>query len=220
MAEVGAAGGNGRTQISNPQQGGNPGSNGGSGQIKVTGPIGDKDKPLDIPKAVVDLQSDGTLPEETAGSSGLLGEGSNGGPIPCDDSVDSGREKKKCGGSSEGTSGGIATIWNLNTVKGQATQIARMQSSMDSDEEMSDSAFSEEEESDSDSSSDKEDNFDDSEYESEKKRKYRKIRPSSSKGKKPQSKPLTSISLEGEDLDDSEKENPKGLLKKKTKIHT
>ncbi|XP_059066240.1 uncharacterized protein LOC131857575 [Cryptomeria japonica] len=95
-----------------------------------------------------------------------------------------------------------------------------MQHFVDSEEEMSDSAFSEEEESDSDSSSDTEDNFDDSEYESGKKRKYRKTRPSSSKGKKPQSKPLISISSEGEDSDDFEKENPKGLLKKKTQIHT
>lgn len=102
----------------------------------------------------------------------------------------------------------------------KATQIACMQTSVDSEEEMYDSAFTKEEESDSDYSSDTEDSFDDSKYESGKKRKYKKTRPSSSKGKKPQRKPLISISSEGEDSDDSEKENPKGLLKKKTKIHT
>lgn len=35
-------------QISNFQQGGNPGSNGESGQINGVGPIDDKDKPPDF----------------------------------------------------------------------------------------------------------------------------------------------------------------------------
>ncbi|XP_057872537.1 uncharacterized protein LOC131078793 [Cryptomeria japonica] len=167
---------------------------------------GDKDKPPDTPEAVVDLQSNGTLPEETAGSSGLLGEGSNGGPIPRDDSVDNGREKKK---------------WSslFGTRPTGKSSLPPVKNISDPSDDMSDSAFFEEE-SDSDSSSDTEDSFEDSEYESGKKRRYKKTRPSSSKGKKPQSKPLISISLEGEDSDDSEKENPKGLLKKKTKIHT
>lgn len=49
---------------------------------------------------------------------------------------------------------------------------------------------------------------------------YSKTRPSSSKSKKPKSRPLISISSEEEYSDDFEKENPKGLLKKKTKDHT
>lgn len=91
----GAGGGNGRIQNSNSLQGENSGSNGGSGQINVVGPIGEKDKPPDILEAVDIPQTGGTLPKETAGSSGLLGEGSSGGPIPRDNSWESGKETKK-----------------------------------------------------------------------------------------------------------------------------
>lgn len=95
MAEAGAAGDNGRTQISNSQQGGNPGSNGESGQINGASPKEDKDKPPDLLVPVADSQSGGTLFAMTADSSGHLGVGSNGGPMPLVDSMDNEREGKK-----------------------------------------------------------------------------------------------------------------------------
>lgn len=97
MGEQGGVGsGNGRIQNSNSLQGGTSGSNGGSGQNNVVvGPIGEKDKPPDILEAVVIPQIGGTLPKKTTGSSRLLGEGSSGGPIPRDDSLESRKETKK-----------------------------------------------------------------------------------------------------------------------------
>ncbi|XP_059066844.1 uncharacterized protein LOC131858011 [Cryptomeria japonica] len=102
----------------------------------------------------------------------------------------------------------------------KANQIAHMQPSVDSEDEGSDPTFSKDEESESDPTTDTKDNMDVSNYESGKKRKHIKTRPSSSKGKKPKGKPLISISMEEETLDDFEEEYPQGWLKKKTKAHT
>ncbi|XP_059067314.1 uncharacterized protein LOC131858204 [Cryptomeria japonica] len=103
----------------------------------------------------------------------------------------------------------------------KANQIARMQPSAEIEEEGSDFAFSLEEESDSDPSSDSEESMDVSDYETRKKRKHNKTRPSSFKGKNPKGKiPEISLSSEEEVSEDSEEENPQGLLKKKTKVNT
>lgn len=76
------------------------------------------------------------------------------------------------------------------------------------------------EETDSDPSSDSEESMDVSDYETGKKRKHIKTRPSSSKGKKPKGKIQISLSSEEEVSEDSEKENTQGSLKKKSKVHT